>query len=167
MISISFTLNEEAVTLAVEGRDILADTLRDRLNLTGTHLGCEHGACGACTVTIDGVPARSCIVLAAMCDGKAIETIEGTRLDPVMTIIRRHFHECHALQCGFCTPGMLIAARDIIARHREPDDATVRRELSGQICRCTGYMGIVAAIQKAASEIHGGAALSLSGSNRD
>ncbi|MEP9377428.1 (2Fe-2S)-binding protein [Aquabacter sp. CN5-332] len=154
MTALTFTLNGEETTEAVEPREILADVLRDRLRLTGTHLGCEHGACGACTVTIDGVPARSCIVLAVMCDGKSVETIEGTRDDAAMNVIRRHFHEQHALQCGFCTPGMLMAARDIIARHGQPDEATVRRELSGQVCRCTGYMGIVAAIRSAAAELH-------------
>ncbi|GGF54167.1 hypothetical protein GCM10007301_12080 [Azorhizobium oxalatiphilum] len=158
MNAICLTLNGEELREQVEPREILADVLRDRLRLTGTHLGCEHGACGACTVTIDGVPARSCIVLAVMCDGKTVETIEGTRTDDIMNVIRRHFHEQHALQCGFCTPGMLMAARDIIARHQQPDEATVRRELSGQVCRCTGYMGIVAAIQSAAAELHPAAA---------
>lgn len=154
MTVVTFTLNGETVTEQVEPRDILADVLRDRLRLTGTHLGCEHGACGACTLTVDGSPVRSCIVLAIMCDGKVVETIEGTRDDVTMNVIRHHFHHKHALQCGFCTPGMLMAARDIIARHRRPDEATVRRELSGQICRCTGYMGIIAAIQSAAAELH-------------
>lgn len=158
MTSVSFTLNGEAVTELVEPRDILADVLRDKQRLTGTHLGCEHGACGACTVVIDGKPARSCIVLAVMCEGRSVETIEGTRGDAVMNVIRRHFHEKHALQCGFCTPGMLMSARDIIARHKRPDEATVRRELSGQVCRCTGYMGIVAAILGAAAELHPDAA---------
>ncbi|TCT06719.1 (2Fe-2S)-binding protein [Aquabacter spiritensis] len=154
MTAITLTLNGDRVREEVEPRDILADLLRDRLRLTGTHLGCEHGACGACTVTLDGLPVRSCIVLAVMCDGRTVETIEGTRADATMDVIRRHFHEQHALQCGFCTPGMLIAARDIIARHTRPDEATVRRELSGQVCRCTGYMGIVAAIRAAAAELH-------------
>ena len=158
MTPITFTLNGETTTEHVEARDILADILRDRLRLTGTHLGCEHGACGACTVMLDGVPARSCIVLAVMCDGKTVETIEGTRDDAVMNVIRHHFHHKHALQCGFCTPGMLMSARDIIARYRRPDEATIRRELSGQICRCTGYMGIIAAIQSAAAELHPDAA---------
>lgn len=154
MIPITFTLNGETVTETVEPRDILADVLRDRQRLTGTHLGCEHGACGACTVTIDGTPARACIMLAVMCDGRTVETIEGTRADAAMAVLRKHFHEQHALQCGFCTPGMLMAARDIIARHKRPSEEIVRHELSGQICRCTGYMGIVAAIRAAAAELY-------------
>jgi carbon-monoxide dehydrogenase small subunit len=153
MITISLQLNGENVTQTIDPRESLADLLRERMELTGTHLGCEHGACGACTVVLDGKPVRSCIVMAAMCDGRTVESIEGTRADDTMNVIRRHFHEKHALQCGFCTPGMLLMARDIIARHPEPTDAVVRKELSGQICRCTGYMGIVAAVISAAGEL--------------
>jgi aerobic carbon-monoxide dehydrogenase small subunit len=147
------TINGEAHSQQIDPRESLADFLRERLNLTGTHLGCEHGACGACTVSIDGMVVRSCVVLAVMCDGRKIETIEGTRNTEPMDIIRRHFHEKHALQCGFCTPGMLMMARDIIARHPEPNESVIRNQLSGQICRCTGYAGIVAAIGSAAREI--------------
>jgi len=154
MTTISFRLNGREMTRTVDPRQSLADLLRETLNLTGTHLGCEHGACGACTVEVDGMPVRSCIVLSAMCDGRSVETIEGTRADETMNIIRRHFREKHALQCGFCTPGMLMMARDIIRRHTRPDESVIRAELSGQICRCTGYMGIVAAIQAAALEIN-------------
>ena len=147
------TINGEAVSQEINPRESLADFLRERRNLTGTHLGCEHGACGACTVSLDGMVVRSCVVLAVMCDGREIETIEGTRKTDLMDVIRRHFHEKHALQCGFCTPGMLIMARDILRRHRTPSEAVIRHELSGQICRCTGYAGIVAAIESAAREI--------------
>jgi carbon-monoxide dehydrogenase small subunit len=153
MTAITLELNGEAVSHKVNPRESLADFLRERRNLTGTHLGCEHGACGACTVTMDGVVVRSCIVLAVMADGRKIETIEGTRAIELMNVIRRHFHEKHALQCGFCTPGMLMMARDIIARYPEPSESTIRAQLSGQICRCTGYMGIVDAIKSAAKEI--------------
>jgi aerobic carbon-monoxide dehydrogenase small subunit len=153
MTAIQLELNGETVSHDVKPRESLADFLRERCNLTGTHLGCEHGACGACTVTMDGVVVRSCIVLAAMADGRKIETIEGTRSADRMNVIRRHFHEKHALQCGFCTPGMLMMARDIIARFPEPTEAVVRAQLSGQICRCTGYAGIVNAILSAAKEL--------------
>ncbi len=155
MTSTSFCLNGREIAQEIDSRQSLADYVRETLNLTGTHLGCEHGACGACTVEVDGTPVRSCLVLAVMCDGKNVETIEGTRTDEAMNIIRRNFREKHALQCGFCTPGMLLTARDIIRRHRAPNDAEIRAELSGQICRCTGYMGIVAAIKSAAVEING------------
>lgn len=153
MITVSLTLNGAPAAHAVEPRESLADLLRERCGLTGTHLGCEHGACGACTVALDGVATRSCIVLAAMCDGRDVQTIEGLRGDPVTAVLRRHFHQLHAVQCGFCTPGMLVMARDILRRHRAPSEATVRHELSGQICRCTGYAGIVAAILAAAAEL--------------
>jgi aerobic carbon-monoxide dehydrogenase small subunit len=153
MTSVKFELNGEPVSLEITARESLADVVRDRCNLTGTHLGCEHGACGACTVAIDGTVARSCIVLAVMVDGCKVETIEGTRSSDDMNVIRRHFHEKHALQCGFCTPGMLMMARDIIARYPHPTEQIIRAQLSGQICRCTGYAGIVTAIQSAAEEL--------------
>ena len=153
MTNIKLELNGEPVALEVSPRETLADVIRDRCNLTGTHLGCEHGACGACTVAINGIVARSCIVLAVMADGCKIETIEGTRNAVDMNVIRRHFHEKHALQCGFCTPGMLMMARDIIARYPNLTEEIIRGQLSGQICRCTGYAGIVAAIQAAAEEL--------------
>ena len=153
MITVTLELNGTPVTHAIEPRETLADFLRERCGLTATHLGCEHGACGACTVVVDGQATRSCLMLAVMGDGRAVHTLEGLRDDPVMAVLRRTFHECHALQCGFCTPGMLIMARDILRRIRCPDAATVRHELSGQICRCTGYAGIVNAIVAAGQEI--------------
>jgi aerobic-type carbon monoxide dehydrogenase small subunit (CoxS/CutS family) len=153
MITIKLELNGDPLTLEVAPRETLADVVRDRCNLTGTHLGCEHGACGACTVSIDGTVARSCIVLAVMAAGCKVETIEGTRTADDMNVIRRHFHEKHALQCGFCTPGMLMMARDIISRYPKPTEEIIRAQLSGQICRCTGYAGIVSAIKAAAEEL--------------
>lgn len=153
MTDLGLTINGAAVRLAIEPRESLSDVIRDRLDLTGTHVGCDHGACGACTVLLDGVPVRACIVLAARCDGHAVTTIEGTRGDPFMAVLRRHFHESHAVQCGFCTPGMLFMAADILRRHPDPTEATVRAQLSGQICRCTGYAGIVAAILACAAEL--------------
>lgn len=152
-MKISVELNGAKIASDVEPRETLADFVRDRCGLTATHLGCEHGACGACTVVLDGRVARACLVLAVMCDGRSIKSLEGLRDDFIMEILRRHFHECHALQCGFCTPGMLIMARDILQRVPKCDAPTVRHELSGQICRCTGYAGIVRAIVAAGREL--------------
>lgn len=156
MTEVRLTLNGTATSLVIEPRESLSDVIRDRLDLTGTHIGCDHGACGACTVLLDGTPVRSCIVLAARCDGHSITTIEGTRNDPAFAVLRRHFHESHAVQCGFCTPGMLFMAADILRRHPDPTEATVRGELAGQICRCTGYTGIIAAILSCAAELRQG-----------
>jgi aerobic carbon-monoxide dehydrogenase small subunit len=152
MKTVVLELNGIKASYAVEPRETLSDFLRDRCGLTGTHVGCEHGACGACTIVLDGQATRSCLQLAVMCDGRSIVTIEGLRTDPVTALLRRHFHACHAVQCGFCTPGMLITARDILRRVRRPSEQSVRYELSGQICRCTGYANIVKAIVAAGQE---------------
>jgi carbon-monoxide dehydrogenase small subunit len=146
-------LNGTAVTDDVLPRLSLADFLRERRNLTGTHLGCEHGVCGACTVLVDGEPARSCVMLAVACDDREVRTIEGFAGDPVMEALRRSFHQCHGLQCGFCTPAMLITARDLILRRRAGSEHEIREGLAGNICRCTGYTNIVTAIAEAAKEI--------------
>ena len=130
----------------MEPRLSLADFIRDRQRLTGTHLGCEHGVCGACTVLMNGEPVRSCITFAAVADGSEITTIEGFDQDEPMAQLRQAFHENHALQCGYCTPGMLVAARDIVTRLPDADEDRVRWELAGNLCRCTGYVGIVKAI---------------------
>ncbi len=150
--TVTLTVNGKAVTAAVEPRTHLADFLREQLLLTGTHLGCEHGVCGACTVEIDGQIARACITFAVACDGAEVRSIEGFDDDPVMAQLRQAFTEEHALQCGYCTPGMLIAARDIATRLPEADEARVRVELSGNLCRCTGYAGIVAAVRRVLEE---------------
>jgi carbon-monoxide dehydrogenase small subunit len=150
--AITLTVNGETVTANVAPRQHLADFLRETLHLTGTHLGCEHGVCGACTVMIDGAPARSCIALAVACDGAEIRTVESFDDDPVMAELRAAFTAEHALQCGFCTPGMLATARDIITRLPEADEGRIRRELSGNLCRCTGYVGIVKAIARVLRE---------------
>jgi len=155
MINVTIELNGEKVAHAIEPRESLADFVRERCGLTATHLGCEHGACGACTLLVDGEPTRACLMLAAMCDGRSVATLEGLRQDPAVEVLRRHFHQSHAVQCGFCTPGMLISARDILRRFRAPDERTIRHELSGQICRCTGYAGIVKAILAAGQELAG------------
>ena len=145
-LPLSLTVNGRPVEAVVEPRMHLADFLRDVLRLTGTHLGCEHGVCGACTVLIDGAPARSCIAYAITCEGADVRTIEGFDHDPLMRALRRSFTRHHALQCGYCTPGMLITSHDIVRRLPEADEARVREELSGNLCRCTGYVGIVEAV---------------------
>jgi len=145
-IAISLTVNGEPRQMLAEPREQLADLLRGGLMLTGTHVGCEHGVCGACTVEVDGAPARSCITYAGSCDGASVRTIEGFGDDAVMTALREAFSQEHALQCGYCTPGILITARDIVLRLPEADEARVREELAGNLCRCTGYRGIVRAV---------------------
>ena len=145
--NISLDVNGCLVEASVEPRQSLADFLRENLALTGTHLGCEHGICGACTVFINGVPARSCIARAVSCEGDEIKTIEGFVDDPWMEAIREKFSSEHALQCGFCTPGMLVTAYDITKRIPDADEARIRVELAGNLCRCTGYKGIVNAIK--------------------
>ena len=145
--AVYFEVNGERFLRSPEQRTSLADFLRDDLDLTGTHLGCEHGVCGACTVEMDGRMVRSCISLAQACSGTRIRTIEGYDDDPVMTAMREAFMDYHGLQCGFCTPGMLIACRDMVLRHRQLDDQAIRLALGGNLCRCTGYVGIVAAVK--------------------
>ncbi len=144
--TIEMHVNDRPVSVQIEPRLQLAELMREHLGLTGTHLGCEHGVCGACTIEIDGVPARSCIAFAAGCDGARVRTIEGFDDDAVMKSLRAAFTAEHALQCGYCTPGMLVTARDIVLRIPDADEATVRKELAGNLCRCTGYAGIVRAI---------------------
>lgn len=145
--SVSLTVNGRAVALDVPARTHLADALREEEGLTGTHLGCEQGVCGACTIVIDGAPQRGCLTLAASCDGATVTTIEGFDNDPIMADLRESFSTHHGLQCGYCTPGMLITAHDIIRRLPDANEARIRQELAGNLCRCTGYVGIVKAIQ--------------------
>jgi carbon-monoxide dehydrogenase small subunit len=153
MTKIRLQVNGKPVADDVPARLSLADFLRERRNLTGTHLGCEHGVCGACTILIDGEPARACLAFAVACDGREVRTIEGFADDAVMAALRDAFHRHHGLQCGFCTPGMLITARDIIRRKRTGSERDIRRELAGNICRCTGYTNIVSAIAAAAAAL--------------
>jgi len=153
MTAIRLQINGAEVVDDVLPRLSLADFLRERRNLTGTHLGCEHGVCGACTVLLDGEPARSCLTLAVACDKRAIQTIEGFAADPVVEALRRNFHQHHALQCGYCTPAMLITARDLILRRRAGSEREIRDGLAGNICRCTGYTNIVTAIAETAKEL--------------
>lgn len=147
MIDIVLTINGERVEASIDPRLSLADFLREKLHLTGTHIGCEHGVCGACTIHLDGVSARSCITLAAACDGHDVKTIEGFEDDSTMSAIRTEFSREHALQCGYCSPGMLMTSYDLVTRFPSLDEADIRREMSGNLCRCTGYQGIVRALQ--------------------
>lgn len=146
VVPIGLTVNGRAMTARVEPRTHLADVVREEFGLTGTHLGCEHGVCGACTVLVDGEPARSCLAFAAGCDGASVTTIEGLDADEITTELRAAFTREHALQCGYCTPGMLVSARDLVLRLPQVDERRVRLGLSGNLCRCTGYVGIVRAV---------------------
>jgi len=146
MKAISLTINGKRLAAAVEPRTHLADFLRETQGLTGTHLGCEHGICGACTLLVDGVPVRSCITYAVACDGAAVTTIEGLDDDEIAKELRQAFSREHALQCGYCTPGVLISARDLAVRADRADEREIRIAMSGNLCRCTGYVGIIRAI---------------------
>jgi carbon-monoxide dehydrogenase small subunit len=144
-------INGKNHQINVEPRTTLLDALRDNLGLKGTHAGCEHGVCGACTVLVNGDAVRSCLMLTVQCDGLDITTIEGVALaDGEMDIIQDSFCETHGLQCGYCTPGMVLAARALLARDMDPSDEDIREAISGNICRCTGYTQIVEAIRLAA-----------------
>jgi carbon-monoxide dehydrogenase small subunit len=147
MSDIALTVNGKAVTGSVEPRTHLADFIRENLNLTGTHLGCEHGVCGACTVLIDGIPVRSCITYALACEVAEVTTIEGLDEDEITRELRAAFTREHALQCGYCTPGMLVSARDLVVRLPVADEQQIRVAMSGNLCRCTGYVGIIRAVQ--------------------
>jgi aerobic carbon-monoxide dehydrogenase small subunit len=136
-------------------RKLLVDFLRDDLGLTGTHVGCEHGVCGACTVLVDGEAARSCLMLAVQADGAALTTVEGLAKDGALHPLQEAFREHHALQCGFCTPGMLLTALDLLRANPDPSEAEVREGLSAVLCRCTGYHGIIKAVQAVAPVLRG------------
>ena len=149
-IELELTVNGAATQARVEARTSLCDLLRDTLHLTGTHAGCEHGTCGACTVLLDGQPARACITLAAACEGRSVTTVEGLS-GPLVDRLRAAFHAEHALQCGFCTPGMLVSAVDLLQRKPAAGEDEIRRDMAGNLCRCTGYVGIVRAIRSCSS----------------
>ena len=155
LVPITCTINGETVSLSVSPRETLADMLRDRLGLTATHLGCEHGACGACTIVYDGRTARACLLLAAQADGAVIETLEGASASGRIAALQRAFHDRGALQCGFCTPGLLLAVAEILAEHPAPSRDEIRAALSGNLCRCTGYQAIVDAIEAVAAAATG------------
>ena len=155
-VNISLTVNGEAVSEAVESRMTLADFLRETLGLTGTHLGCEHGVCGTCTVRLDGEIVRGCLTLAVQCEGKRVETIEGVSDTGEFADLQEAFRMRNALQCGFCTPGMLLAAQELLMRGGVPSREEIRVHLSGNYCRCTGYHAIVDAVEATAQARAGG-----------
>jgi aerobic carbon-monoxide dehydrogenase small subunit len=153
MTKVSVTVNGEKYDVAdVEPRLLLSDFLRDGLGLTGTHVGCEHGVCGACTVLVNGDSARSCLMLAVQADGAEIVTVEGLGSPEELNELQTQFHEHHGLQCGFCTPGMLMTGEDLLRKYPLATDEDIREGLSGNLCRCTGYQNIVAAIRSAAAK---------------
>lgn len=147
---IELTVNGDPVRGVVEPRMLLVDFLRHELGLTGTHVGCEQGVCGACTVRIDGEVVRSCITFAVQAEGRTVETIEGLADGPELHPLQEAFREKHGLQCGFCTPGMILTAQALLEENPNPTPSEVREHLSGSVCRCTGYMGIVDAVMYAA-----------------
>jgi len=150
VMTVELTVNGRRYREHIEPRLLLADLLRGRLGLTGTHVGCEHGVCGACTVRLDGTAVRSCLVFAVQADGAEVETVEGLAGTGELTDLQQAFRAHHALQCGFCTPGVLMATEDLLARGTAVDRADVERLLAGQVCRCTGYEPIIAAILETA-----------------
>ena len=155
-VAISLQVNGRPVEASIEPRLTLAGLLRRQLRLTGTHLGCEHGVCGACTVIVDGAAVRSCLMFAAQADGAEVVTVEGLAPGEDLSHLQQAFRRNHALQCGFCTPGILLSATHFLRKNAAPSEAEVRDMLSGHICRCTGYAGIVAAIMDAAERLRRG-----------
>jgi carbon-monoxide dehydrogenase small subunit len=156
-VPVTLTVNGQVREATVEPRLTLADFLRDECGLTGTHLGCEHGVCGACTVLVDGDAARSCLVFAVQVDGAEITTIEGMASpDGGLSPVQAAFRDCHGLQCGFCTPGFIVSVTAFLRDHPNPTDREIREALSGNLCRCTGYQGIVDAVRQAAGTAPGG-----------
>jgi len=150
-LRVRLTVNGETVEREVEARRSLADLLRDDLGLTGTHVGCEHGVCGACTVLVDGRSARSCLLLAVQLPGARVTTIEGLTPPGGLSPLQEAFRACHAMQCGFCTPGMIVASTELLAATPAPDEAAIREALAGNLCMCTGYVNIVRAVIRAAA----------------
>ena len=151
--SVVLNVNGTSRTISVEPRKTLADAIREDLGLTGTHLGCEHGVCGACTVLFDGEVVRSCLLFAVQAEGAEITTIEGIGDGDALHPMQRAFSEYHGLQCGFCTPGMILAGIDVLSRNPDPSRQQIREEMGGNICRCTGYQKIVESVQAAAAEM--------------
>jgi len=147
-VETTLTVNGAKVTRRIEPRQHLVDFLREELGLTGSHVGCEHGVCGACTVRVDGEIVRGCLMLAVQADGCAVETIEGLSDSQELSLLQKAFHEKNALQCGFCTPGMLMAAQDLVLSRKQVSREEIRNHISGNYCRCTGYQAIVDAIEE-------------------
>ena len=153
-MQVNMTVNDEAVTAEVEPRVLLVHFLRDHLGLTGTHWGCDTSNCGTCVVEFDGEPVKSCTMLVAMASGHSVRTVESLEVDGRLDPIQEGFMQCHGLQCGFCTPGMMITARALLDRNPDPTEDEIREAISGQICRCTGYTTIVRSVQWAARNAH-------------
>lgn len=151
-VQITLNVNGENHTVEVEPRMMLSDVLRHKIGLTGTHVGCEQGVCGACTVLIDGQPERSCLMFAVQAEGRSITTVEGVTPDEGMSPLQASFQKHHGLQCGFCTPGMILTAEALLEKNPNPTEAEIREALSGNLCRCTGYQFIVDAVQDAAGQ---------------
>jgi carbon-monoxide dehydrogenase small subunit len=151
-VPVTLTVNGRRRVVLVEPRKTLADTIREECELTGTHLGCEHGVCGACTVLLDGEAVRSCLMFAVQAEGHEVTTIEGlSPTDGSLSPLQEAFRQCHGLQCGFCTPGFIVSVTAFLRDHPDPTDAEVREGLAGNLCRCTGYQGIIAAVKMAAA----------------
>jgi len=148
-VTVRCTVNGRPGAHVVEARRSLADFLREDLGLTGTHVGCEHGVCGACTVLVDGRSARSCLLFAAQLDGRAVTTIEGLMPAEGLSPLQESFRVCHAMQCGFCTPGMIVTVTALLAEEPAPSTETIREAISGNLCMCTGYVNIVRAVEQA------------------
>ena len=153
--SVRVIVNGQRHEAEVEPRLLLADFIRHHLHLTGTHIGCEHGVCGACTILVDGVSVRSCLLLAPQADGAEITTVEGLTPAAALSPLQAAFQDHHALQCGFCTPGMLVTAHELLRDNPQPTDTEIREAISGNLCRCTGYQNIVLAIRSASEQMAG------------
>lgn len=157
MAEVEVTVNGSPRSATLEERKTLGDFLREDCGLTGAHLACEHGACGACTVLVDGRAVRSCLLFAVQCAGRDVVTVEGLADDPeTLTPVQQAFQECHGLQCGFCTPGFVVSVTAFLEDNPDPTDAEIRSALSGNLCRCTGYQGIYAAVRQAAEDLRSG-----------
>ena len=154
-LAVTLKVNGQSHDLLVEPRKLLSDALREDCRLTGTHVGCEHGVCGACTVLIDGRPARACLTYAVQMEGHDITTIDAVAKNGALSPLQRALHEAHGLQCGFCTPGIVVTFEAFLKENPNPSEEEIRETLSGNLCRCTGYHNIVAAIRKAAAEMRG------------
>ncbi len=150
-VSLSLTVNGKAARAEVDPRTLLVEFIRNQLALTGTHVGCDTGQCGACTVLVDGHAVKACTILAVQAEGSQVTTIEGLAADGTMHPMQAAFKDCHGLQCGFCTPGMVMSAIDLVTRHPGADEQTIRAELEGNFCRCTGYQNIVKAVAQGAA----------------
>jgi len=150
-VSLSLSVNDKPVRAEIDPRTLLVDFIRNNLALTGTHVGCDTGQCGACTVLVDGHAIKACTILALQAEGAKVTTIEGLATDDTLHPMQAAFKECHGLQCGFCTPGMVMSAIDLVQRHPNADEKTIRAELEGNLCRCTGYQNIVKAVAQGAA----------------